>query len=65
MGDLGKIVVAAGFKKLAKCKKLPNLVTLGATYFEFSNECLISNSKDKMWKVKVSERKDESRTFLN
>ena len=27
-GDLSKIFVAKGFKKLPKCNKLPNLVTL-------------------------------------
>ena len=28
MGDLGKLIVAKGFKKLPKSNKLPNLVTL-------------------------------------
>ena len=28
MGDLGKLIVAKGFKKLPKYNKLPNLVTL-------------------------------------
>ena len=28
MGDLGKIIVAKGFKKSPKVQKLPNLVTL-------------------------------------
>ena len=28
MGDLGKLIVAKGFKKLSKSNKLPNLVTL-------------------------------------
>ena len=31
MGDLGKLIVAKGFKKLPKVKKLPNLVTLVTT----------------------------------
>ena len=28
VGDLGKLIVARGFKKLPKSNKLPNLVTL-------------------------------------
>ena len=28
LGDLGKIIVAKGFKKLPKIQKLPDLVTL-------------------------------------
>ena len=28
MGDLGKLIVAKGFKKLPKVQKLPDLVTL-------------------------------------
>ena len=28
MGDLGKLIIAKGFKKLPKVQKMPNLVTL-------------------------------------
>ena len=30
VGDLGKLIVAKGFKNNPKCKKLPNLVALVA-----------------------------------
>ena len=33
VGDLGKIIVAKGLKKLSKVKKSPNLVTLHPSYF--------------------------------
>ena len=32
VGDLGKLIVAKGFKKLPKSNKSPNLVTLSAIY---------------------------------
>ena len=32
VGDLGKLIVAKGFKSLLKSKISPNLVTLVATY---------------------------------
>jgi len=35
LGDLGKLIVAKGFKKLFKVQKLPNLVTLLPTYIPF------------------------------
>ena len=33
MEDLGKLIVAKGFKKLPKCNKWPNLVALNLTYY--------------------------------
>ena len=42
VGDLGKIIVAKGFKKLPKVQKLPNLVTLMLTQ-------LITVMEDKVW----------------
>ena len=36
MGDLGKLIVAKGFKKLPKVQKIANLVTLVPTYLIFS-----------------------------
>ena len=37
VGDLGKLIGAKGFKKMPKCKKSPNLVTLQTT--TKSNHC--------------------------
>ena len=39
LGDLGKLIVAKGFKKWPN--KLPNLVTLLTAYFFFSSVSLI------------------------
>ena len=34
LGDLGKFIVARGFKKLPKVQKTPDLVTLVPNYFK-------------------------------
>ena len=34
--DLGKLIVAKGFKNLPKVQKLPNLVTLNATHTQYT-----------------------------
>ena len=36
VGNLGKLIVAKGFKKLPKVQKIANLVTLVPTYLIFS-----------------------------
>ena len=36
VGDLGKLIVAKGFKKLPKVQKSPNLVTLPTTRMQLS-----------------------------
>ena len=35
MGDLGKLIVAKGFKKFPKVQKSPNLVTLNVTTWRY------------------------------
>ena len=37
VGDLGKLIVAKGFKKLPKVQKLPTLVTLLSISLSFSS----------------------------
>ena len=34
VGDLGKVIIAKGFKKLPKVQKTPNLVTLSLLHLE-------------------------------
>ena len=39
VGDMGKLIVAKGFKGCPKCKKSPNLDTLVAASLPFTSVC--------------------------